>query len=127
MFSTMMMNKGQNNYLYLVIVLKLRKLLKLHSLYHIIEISHICVVLCIKKCDLKTAINNPRINPIDHAILSLNYGNVRCLISPHEDIIESPAYALFCSMRLLKGACVPPGLFSLHTSKVIHTTFTHLC
>jgi hypothetical protein len=30
-------------------------------------------------------------------------------------------------VELLKGACVPPGLFSLHTSKVVHTTFTHLC
>ncbi|KAL5682196.1 hypothetical protein ACJX0J_008581 [Zea mays] len=31
------------------------------------------------------------------------------------------------NMRLLKGACVPPGLFSLHISKVTHATFTHLC
>ncbi|ONM23400.1 putative replication protein [Zea mays] len=30
-------------------------------------------------------------------------------------------------VELLKGACVPPGLFSLHISKVTHATFTHLC
>jgi hypothetical protein len=30
-------------------------------------------------------------------------------------------------VELLKGACVPPGLLSLHIPKVIHAAFTHLC